>query len=344
MYEWVVCLVYRLDTSTERRRIMLKKAKLCVFLSTVFGTLLALVGSAAAEDPTEVHFWQCRISIVWPHDGHGNPTSVEDSRMVNISVWPQNQVGCDENPLARADGTVHEFYLWMAKDNEPTQRVEIPGQFTLREVNGVRFPTVEYNNVPADLVGHPQSQYRFALGGQVPYGPNIWVHAADARTYKPEPVVPAGYAQESQLGTGADYDSYIQIVWPHDKQGQLTSVERAAFVNIAVDIFVHGTQLSVPPDFEPDGLSLQAHTDDGPVLLADPPWSLRPEKTTYTANGLTFPRWVFNNVPIEPGKRYHFLALVYHCKIQSPYSTVWTHAADARTYIPTPSAPPPCLE
>ncbi|HOR01553.1 MAG TPA: hypothetical protein PLJ35_22290, partial [Anaerolineae bacterium] len=224
---------------------MLKKAKRCTLLLLVLGGLLAPAASAAAQDPGEVHFWQPRISVVWSHDGHGNPTSVEQSRMVNISVWPQNAVGCDENPLARAGGTVREFYLWMAKDNEPAQKVEVPGQFTLREVSGVRFPTVEYNNVPADLVANPKSQYRFSLG-LVPGGSSgIWVHAADGHTYKPEPVVPTGYADSIASG---DYDSYIQIVWPHDKQGHFASVGQATFVNIAVDIFAHGTHLSVPLD------------------------------------------------------------------------------------------------
>jgi hypothetical protein len=326
----------------ERRPIMLKKARLGAVPLVLLGTLFAPVVTATAEEP--IHPWQPRISVVWPHDGHGNPTPVEESRMVNVSVWPQNQVGCDENPLARADGTVREFYLWMAKDNEPTREVKIPGQFTLRKVNGVCFPTVEYNNVPADLVAHPQSQYRFGLGLGPGGRSGIWVHAAEALTYKPEPVVPTGYAQQSQLGTGGSYDSYIQIVWPHDEQGLSQSVESATFVNIAVDIFVHGTKLSVPPDFEPGRLSLKVYTDDGPMQVGEPPQGLQPEKMTYTANGLAFPRWVFNNVPVEPGKRYHFLALVYHDKIESPYSTIWTHAADPRTYLPVPPVPPPCLE
>jgi len=317
---------------------MFSKAKLFAALLAI-ALLLAPAGSAAAQDPDEVHFWQPRISVVWPHDGQGHPTSIEQSRMVNISVWPQNQVGCGEDPLARAGGTVREFYLWMAKDNEPAQQVEIPGQFSMREVNGVRFPTVEYNNVSADLAANPKSQYRFTLG-LVPGGSSgIWVHAADGRTYKPQPVVPTGYAGP---GASGGYDSYIQIVWPHDGQGRRAPVERAAFVNIAVDILAHGTQLSVPLDFEPVALSLRVYTDEGQVQVGDPLRGVQPEKVTYTANGQSFPRWVFNNVPVQPGQRYHFLALVYEGKIQWPYATIWTHAADARTILPAPQAPPAC--
>ncbi len=236
---------------------------------------------------------------------------------------------------------MREFYLWMAKDNEPTQQVGIPGQFSCcREVNGVRFPTVEYNNVPADLAIDPQGQYRFTLG-LVPGGASgIWVHAADGRTVKPGPVVPTGYVEP---GAGGGYDAYVQIVWPHDAQGRPAPVERATLVNVAVDIFSHGTHLSVPPDFEPDGLSLGVYTDDGRVQVGDHPRGLQPEKTTYSAHGQTYPGWVFNDVPVEPGERYHFLALVYHGKIQWPHTTIWTHATDARTYLPALEPPPSCV-
>lgn len=318
---------------------MLSKGKLWVTLLAALSALLSMASASAAEDPGEVRLWQPRISIVWPHDGQGHPIPVEESAVVNIGVWPQNRVGCDENPLARAGGTVREFYLWVAKDNEPAQQVRIPGQLGTREVNGVRFPTVEYNNVPADLVANPQSQYRFTLGLMPGGSSGIWVHAADGRTHKPKPVVPSGHAEP---GASGGYDSYIQVVWPHDGQGQAAPVEQATRVNIAVDIFIHGTQLSVPPDFEPDGLSLSVYTDDGPAQVGEYALGLQPEKVTYTAKGLTFPRWVFNDVPVEPGRRYHFLALVYEGKVQWPYSTIWTHATDARTILPEPPLPPPC--
>lgn len=320
---------------------MLEKSNVCMTLLAAAVALLTTVSPAVAQEPGGIHVWQPRISIVWPHDGQGNPTSAEASRAVNISVWPQNQVGCDENPLARAGGTVREFSLWMAKNNEPTREVEIPGQLSFRGVRGVRFPTVEYNDVPAALIANPQDQYRFTLG-LVPGGASgIWVHAADGRTAKPEPVVPIGHAEPA---AGGGYDAYIQIVWPHDAQGRLAPVERATLVNIAVDIFSHGTRLSVPPNFEPDGLSLGVYTDDGRVQVGDHPQGLQSEKTTYTVDGQTYPRWVFNDVPVEPGERYHFMALVYHGKIQWPYTTIWTHAADARTILPEPQAPQPCLQ
>jgi hypothetical protein len=47
---------------------------------------------------------------------------------------------------------------------------------------------------------------------------------------------------------------------------------------------------------------------------------------------------------VKPGQQYHFTASVFQGKISCPYTTIWTHAADARTFLPHPEVPPPCLE
>jgi hypothetical protein len=71
-----------------------------------------------------------------------------------------------------------------------------------------------------------------------------------------------------------------------------------------------------------------------------------PQETTYTINGQQYPRWVFNDVPVQPGQQYHFMAML--TGIQGgvvdgrQFPTIWTHAADARTYLPTPQPPPAC--
>jgi len=156
--------------------------------------------------------WAPRIAIVWPNNANGNQTSVALSQFVNISVWPANQVSCSSDPQA-GPGGVHQFYLWVAKNNEPAQQVLINPVFIQRTVHGVTFPSDEYNNVPVDLVTSPADQYRFSVG-LVPGESNIWVHAADARTYAPNPVIPTGYGTPGQL------DSRLQIVWPHDGQGR----------------------------------------------------------------------------------------------------------------------------
>ncbi len=305
---------------------MLRKLKFYMMaLLTALSALPLVAGSAAAQEPAQL-WQQPRISIVWPHDGQGNPTPVGKSRMVNVSVWPSNQVACCQDP---------GLALLVAKDNEPAEVVQPYGRVQVieRTVRGITFPSVEFNNIPADLAAEPGAKYRFVLMD----GSNVWVHAADPRTIFPQQVVPAGYSEPQPQALGAR----IQVVWPHDAQGRLRPVAEAPLVNIAVDLFAHGTLNSVPLDYEPEYLRLQVAQGNDPLALQR---DLLPEKTTYTANGQTFPRWVFNNVPVKPGRQYHFAPYVVRPNnkgLPSWTFTIWTHAADARTLLPNPEPPQP---
>jgi len=284
-------------------------------------TLFPLAGSATT---LAAHPWQPHIAIVWPHDGRGNPTTVARSQAVNVSVWPSKQVICSEYPDP-------PLGLVMAKDNEPTQLIRLSGQLIQRTVGGVTFPSLEFNNIPANLAAEPTAKFRFLCGS------NIWVHAADPRTFFPNPLVPTGYC-----GPSGDLDPRIQIVWPHDERGQFAPVERAPFVNIAVDLFEHGTLNSVPLEYQPTKLILNIAEGNGPVTFSD----LTAQKVTYVVGDKTFPRWVFNNVPVKLGQQYHFMVWVVPRERRdgtlSPYATIWTHARDARTILPHPQVPPPC--
>jgi hypothetical protein len=302
--------------------------------------LCFLIGPGSiASGAQRSYYWYPRTSIVWPHDGQGNPTSVVQSRAINVSVWPTRQVPCNER-----DGW-ERISLQVAKNNEPVQIAAASGQRILRTVNGVMFPSVEYNNVPADMTTDPTTQYRFVYGAVFS---NVWVHAADPRTLYPHPVVPTGYSERRPR----EVDTRIQIVWPHNGRGNFTPVERATFVNIAVDIFAHSTLKSVPPDYLVDSSLIP-----NPVLLvAEGNGPLRerneagasfaiPERITYTVNGRTYPRWVFNNVAVKPGQQYHFMVTASspEADFERAYSTIWTHAVDARTFLPHPEVPPPCV-
>jgi len=312
-------------SSIMRALAALAAVALLVGAATPVGARAEQVGHAPAQEPLQL--WQGpRISIVWPHDGQGHPTPVAKSRMVNVSVWPQNQVACCQDP---------GFALLVAKDNEPAEVVQSYGRVQVieRTVGGVTFPSAEFNNILADLAAEPGARYRFVLMD----GSNVWVHAADPRTVFPQQVVPAGYSEPQPQ----ELDARIQVVWPHDAQGRLRPVAEAPLVNIAVDLFAHGTLNSVPLDYEPEYLRLQgAQGNDALALQRD----LFPEKTTYTANGQAFPRWVFNNVPVEPGRQYHFAPYVVRPNnkgLPSWTFTIWTHAADARTLLPNPEPPRP---
>jgi hypothetical protein len=153
--------------------------------------------------------------------------------------------------------------------------------------------------------------------------------------------LPVGPVAGAPLATHIPWNPRISIVWPHDERGNFAPVERAPLVNVAVDLFVHGTLKSVPPDFEPDFMDLMVVEGNNLPQRANK----TPVKTTYTVNGQTFPRWVFNDVPVKPGGQFHFLVyLIPFRRAGFKFNTtVWTHAPDARTFLPQPELPPPCL-
>jgi hypothetical protein len=280
-----------------------------------------------------------RVSIVWPQDGAGHPTSVSQSRAVNVSVWPTDKVSCFAPP---------GIQLLVQRNNEPTDRVASTGVTFTRTVGTSKFPTAEFNDVPANLAVDPTAKFRF-----VTYAPtsfesqgftgNVWVHAADPRTYYPNPVVPSGFSTSTNPAAGMD--ARIQIVWPHDNLGNFVPVDRATKVNIGIEVFEHGTLKEVPPDSSQKfqyTLALLVANGNSPLTPAT--FSSR-VPVQYTLNGQVFTQWNFNDVPVSPFAQYNFVAGVTPTGTVSlsPYSSIWTHAPDARTYLPSPQAPPSCV-
>ncbi|MDQ4076023.1 MAG: hypothetical protein M3220_07230 [Chloroflexota bacterium] len=278
--------------------------------------------------------WERQIAIVWPHDGQGNPASVAQSRAVNVSVWPRNPVAC-AHPA--------NFTLLVAKGNEPAQPVVGSTTRVMRPVQGGVFPSLEFNDIPVGLAAEPAAQYRFVIHGElVPtrgsFGGNVWVHAADARTVLPEPVVPTGFSASPFPEQG--FDARIQIVWPHDGDGNFVPVDQASHVNLAVEVFEHGTLKTIPTDqygnFLFSAILFAAENND-PLERVE----VQPEVVDYEINGQRFPRLVFNDVPVSPGQQTHFLISVLGAggKVVSPSTTIWAHGADPRTYFPQRDVP-----
>lgn len=305
------------------------------------GIVLGLLspGTAAAQPagPTPPPPWLPQIAVVWPHDEAGRPASVQDATHVNVSVWPRGQVPCDAMPGYR---------LLVARGAEPSEVLaETRSQGTVRVVGASHFPSLEYNDVAASLGGEPAARYAFVVYGEVQstrldLAGNVWVHAADARTIYPEPVVPTGRAATPHPD---GYDARIQIVWPHDGRGLPAPVDAATHVNAAVEVFAHGTRLAAIPDASgayPFGLSLLRAEGNG--ALARVP--IDAQIASYDVGGEEYPRWVFNDVPVTPGTQTHFLVSLLPAggKAVSPHTTVWTHAADGRTILPEPTPPPAC--
>lgn len=257
----------------NRRRLLLASVPAALALTPLTSRILgaSALASGAPADTGSTLWYNAFIAIVWPQDGKGNGTSVVQSRTVNVAIWPTTAVSCTYNPtnFPGSNGPSNSFPLWRAKDNDVAEIVARQGTLVQRTMNGATFPTVEFDNIPADLVDDPTARYSFTIG-MMPwgsgflFGSNVWVHAIDARTFAPRPVVPTGIQT-----TAGPVDARIQIVWPHDRQGNYAPVSRAPFVNIAV----------------------------------------------FTATGI--------NGAVG-------------------FTNFWTHAADARTYLPTPQPPPAC--
>jgi hypothetical protein len=306
--------------------------------------LVALLLLLAVASPTPAHAqspgWlpPVRIAVVWPHDEQGKPVPVEQARAVNVSVWPTNAVPCAQVP----NPAVLTPRLMVAQGNEPARFVESPSRLARRTVGQVPFPSLEWDDLPTD----PAGSYRFvvyALG--VPIGgnfySNVWAHAADARTVLPQPFLPEDVAANVVPPEGVD--ARIQVVWPHDQRGQLAPPERAAFVNVAVDLFQHATRRSLPVEAARQyAVRLLVAEGNGALVAAE---TAKGGTTTYQLGGKSYPRWTFDDVPVKPGVLHSFVvsSLAAGGKLASPYSTVWTHAADPRTIQPDPQPPPACI-
>jgi len=123
-----------------------------------------------------------------------------------------------------------------------------------------------------------------------------------------------------------EVDAKIEIVWPHAN----APVDKAARANVSAYVFRHGGLTSVAPGSPAP--RLWRAIDNGveePVAVGVP--------RTATAGGVTFPVWDFNDVDVsaarDPNKKIYF-RLSIDAKREA--TNVWSHASDARTFMPQP--------
>jgi hypothetical protein len=317
---------------TVRSRAFVYLASLALALGAL--APLATAGAEALPAPFRAGGraeWTPRISLVWPQDGAGHATRAAQSRAINVSVWPTNAVPCDLPPAGARS-------LWVARNNEPAEPVDVTARLQKRRDGNHLFPSLEYDAVPAELAGNPSDTYRIFYG----FASNVWLHSGDARTVSPQPVTPAGLAEDAPRLV----DARIQVVYPHDARGAAASVAKATFVNVAVDLFAHGTLLSVPLDYPGDAEitpTLYVAEGDGSLQWRKP-GTLTPlvsaTKTSYLVGDEEYPRWTFDDVPVKPGVSYSFVVYLRAAEgtVQT-FPTVWTHATGGRTSLPKPRPP-----
>ncbi|TAK33738.1 MAG: YncE family protein [Chloroflexota bacterium] len=157
--------------------------------------------------------------------------------------------------------------------------------------------------------------------------------------------------------TPPQIDARIEIVFPHDQQGNIRSVSEAPLVNVAVFLFDADTRNPVPCSFSNavtlrwalnlvgvDGSASQVPTlHEVPGI---PVSSALGTRLIQTVDGVSFPVWIFNDVPVpfvqrsdlfNPAASKQFF--VVNVADTSFRTNVWSHGQDPRTFFPAQFQP-----
>ena len=204
---------------------------------------------------------------------------------------------------------------------------------TQRTVDGNPFPFWELNDVEVGTSTDASDKYYFMIRVDgVETRTSIWAHGSDPRTYFPVQDVPSGLA----MGNLEAIDARIEIVWPHDEAGAGLPATEGTFVNVGVSLFKHGTRLSVPVGWQPEGITLFGawNQEIGRALSTDS----RVERRQ--SGAIAYPQWQFDNIPVDraldPSNK---LFLWVEVDGVETHTTIWTHGADARTVFPVKDEP-----
>ena len=128
----------------------------------------------------------------------------------------------------------------------------------------------------------------------------------------------------------ADVDVRIEIFWPHD----FAPVETAQQANLGLRVYADHS-LEPPPCAWTPNVIVSAAQDAEPLRRLD----LADHRNV---DGHPFPFWTMNDLDVtwanEPGRQLIYMARVAPGLAQS-HASVWVHAADARTFLPSPPRP-----
>jgi photosystem II stability/assembly factor-like uncharacterized protein len=293
-----------------------------VYLGTATAGLWALRAQNEGSRRDVPRAVDARIELVWPH----NSAPVAEARLANIGLRLFAPNSLEQPPC----GWGQQVAVWWAKDSDPAQPLDNAKQ---RTVDGNVFPLWEVNDVDVSYAMEPRHKLTFMIQASgIDSATNIWTHGADPRTYYPFPEVPSGIA----TGEIDAVDARVRVVWPHDADGNLREISEAVYANVSVALFKHGTRLSVPIDWRPDGGTLYGawNQEIGRPLSSEAVIQVR------KAGAITYPTWEFNNIPVgramDPANKLHMWFVVDGV---DTYPSIWTHGADARTLFPVKDEP-----
>lgn len=259
-----------------------------------------------------------RIEILWPHEF----APVTNARQGNLALRLYKSRTQEVPPCA----WMPTVEVWMARDAQPLRRL---GQATQRTMEGHPFPSWELNDIDLTWANDPQHKLIFMASVAPELAENFsspWIHAADARTYLPEPPEPQGLTPARP----AALDAIIRVVWPHDEAGNPASVEQANLANISAVLFARDTHLTLRPEQLPARVWLVAALDNqvGRRLLVGEPRLVQ-------GNGFNYTAFEFNNVDVSLARdpAHHW---TYWLDIPNADATsnVWVHGIDGRTRAP----------
>ena len=259
-----------------------------------------------------------KVEIVYPHDGA--PVTQADLANVGAQLFlpgTRTPVPCDFNRTVR---------LWAAVNNAPAVPVAV-GTRVMKTVGDVVFPTWEFNDRDVSPARDPANRiFFFVTVDNTGTNNNVWVHAADPRTYFPTQDVPA-----SSGSWPAEVDTRIEIVFPHDG----LPVAEAQRANVGVDIYAHGTFQSVDQSQNPF-VHLLASLNAGVARYA----GTGDRIDAYPQGNITHPRWDINDVDVTAANVSPSVILFRSiAEGGTSYPNVWAHGADARTYFPVQDVP-----
>ncbi len=275
---------------------------------------------APPAPPAEV---DVRIEILWPHEF----APVTKANLANLGLRLYRARSLEPPPCAWSPNVS----VWQAQDAEPMRKLGLADH---RNIEGHPFPFWTMNDIDVSWANDPSHQLiylaRVTPGVADSYG-SVWVHAADARTYLPNPPSPKGLAT-----TGVtDIDGRILVVWPHDTQGKFAPPEEADLANISAILFQRDTLLALQEEDLPERLWLIGALDNqiGRRLAVGRPREVE-------GDGFRYIIYDFNDIDVslarDPARRWAFWLEAPGANLTS---NVWIHGVDARTIAPKMTEP-----
>jgi len=275
-------------------------------------------GATTPPEAVDVH-----IEIFWPHDF----APVATAQKANLGLRIYGDHSLEPPPCAWSPNVD----ILVAQDAEPMRRVDLADH---RNVEGHPFPFWVMNDLDVTWANDPGHQLIYMAQvspGLAESHNSVWIHAADARTYLPEPPQPTGVAPDGVT----EVDGRILVVWPHDASGRMADPADADLVNISAALFQKDTLLALAPDDLPGRLWLIGALDNqiGRRLAVGKPRQIEGDGFRYTI-------YDFNDIDVSLARDpAHHWSFWLEAPGMDMFSNVWVHGNDARTIAPRMTEP-----